>query len=826
MKEQVRKYKKWREYITRGGYVFLISVPVFSALKIQKEYYLGFLAILWLMLFVNYSPKRNYEFYQSAAHLCFVNLAAYVAVKCLQCRPLHLDLVHILYGMYGLGLVFFWNWCSRKEKEAETQAEEERHRLFDDLFKERKYDLDKILQYLDSLDMIGINAPWGNGKTYLMNALKEQLKKQEKYVFIEINLLSCNLDEIQGILLNEMEKALFEHRIFSKYSRKMKKLLGEKGLVGDIGSFLVSNDMAFSEAIAGFQREIRLLDKTMVIIYEDIDRIHDAEMIKKIFSISENLSGGRIKIIYQYDEENLEQMDAGLERNYLEKYIPFTIQLTEIEFHRILSYLLDKNQNYDGLLTREDFKHLELPIYADYEIQKTLDLEVTLNMKLRGVTIRKVEHFLQELYVTLKNHAEYGKEKYKKDVITLLFLKHFMYPLYKQIKPGQGLLDTFCLEYRENQYTVPELLYFYETKNPEWNQQDIKEILNDPHNKNILAVISLFKYRFGVHGGGYTHIEDITDQSVKNLTDQEYNEEKDRLIWNLVCNGESEYSNHEIAVNKLCEMVLEKPEAERKAAFRKFWDMCYHGDFEKAGSSTIFLFGVSVFETLFQAFRIAGATREQWLAFLDFYFTHEKIRKIDLQLIGNLNYCNLNSRDVYLYVLERFNQLEVVGNMNAHKSYLTFLKNYLQALSSLQYVNTYEAGELESVWKKEMDHDAMEMLQEMVLEPIQHRLEKEAEALETLPEICRDIRTILAFIQKNIEIMNMPNNCQVPRPKWKTEMHSSLMHQEEFDNLSKLDLPDEEYWKTVGKSYKEGKIGAYEIQKLPRIIRKEEKNHE
>jgi hypothetical protein len=71
------------------------------------------------------------------------------------------------------------------------------------IFKREK-DLERLLYYMDMFDIIGINAVWGVGKLFLVNELKKIIK--EKYEIIEIDILSCNLNELQLILIKKSKR--------------------------------------------------------------------------------------------------------------------------------------------------------------------------------------------------------------------------------------------------------------------------------------------------------------------------------------------------------------------------------------------------------------------------------------------------------------------------------------------------------------------------------------------------------------------------------------------------------------------------------------------
>ncbi|WP_234971238.1 P-loop NTPase fold protein [Halanaerobium congolense] len=84
------------------------------------------------------------------------------------------------------------------------------------LYPQRKEDLKRLIYYLEKFNIIGINAPWGEGKSFLFNKLKESYG--EKHEIIEVDILACNFNELRVTLINELESLMYKNRIISKYS--------------------------------------------------------------------------------------------------------------------------------------------------------------------------------------------------------------------------------------------------------------------------------------------------------------------------------------------------------------------------------------------------------------------------------------------------------------------------------------------------------------------------------------------------------------------------------------------------------------------------------
>ena len=101
-------------------------------------------------------------------------------------------------------------------------------------YTERTNDLKRLQQLLDKPDynLIGLQAIWGNGKTYLFNMLQELPDIVSQYTFITIGVLSVTVDNVESFILNEINKVLEDNRIFSISSRKIQSLKGQSIFYG------------------------------------------------------------------------------------------------------------------------------------------------------------------------------------------------------------------------------------------------------------------------------------------------------------------------------------------------------------------------------------------------------------------------------------------------------------------------------------------------------------------------------------------------------------------------------------------------------------------
>lgn len=415
--------------------------------------------------------------------------------------------------------------------------------------------------------MIGINGAWGSGKSYLTSALKLHPSSRDKYIFIEIHLLSCNLNEIQEILIHELEKVLSRHGIFSRNSGKLKRLLSTHTLLQDAKDVLLEDTSEFSEILDGFRHDLTLLNKTIVIIFEDIDRIQYPETIKTLFSIAENLAGHQIKIIYQYDEENMTKVDPSLNRNYLEKYIPYTIELTDLPFSTILDYLFRQPEWEKSVLKREDFAYLHKPSPTTFYLKKVFPFYPDVTLLFHQIAIRQTEHCLKEIEATLTLQPYFQLSESRQDVITFFIMKHFSYDLYQKLTLEKSPSESLSLQDNEQHYTLWQLIHGYQTK--KLSQAAVEPFFQNEENLTVLAYLALFGYQFNIQELP-KKLDALLNEPVTNIRNQNINDRKDHLIWNLLCNGRSEYSNMELAVKELRDKVLSQPREFQEKAFLAF----------------------------------------------------------------------------------------------------------------------------------------------------------------------------------------------------------------------------------------------------------------
>ena len=775
-------------------WVFLLSLVFFYSFSISFKFYFLILLGIWFFSVLQYPLNKNRYWYIQFFLLSITNSISFYLVKYIQEESFSELTINILIVCYCILYLFILSQKENDKSKINLKTHEE-------LFTERKYDLKRLIDYLNNFSIVGINGEWGSGKSFLTDHLQD-------FTLIKIDLLSCNIDEIQSVIINEIDKLLKNEGIFSPFSPKLKKIIQQGKLFENISLFFIKNDISYSEAITGLRNNLRSITKPVVIVYEDLDRVENSTVIKQILGISEKISGDNIKILYQFSEINL--LEKGIDRAYLEKYIPFILNLTDIPFRSTLSYVLEEKSNKDFLLKEEDFTFLYSPIYLPhFKNFDTLNRPLTsMRFELTNVTIRKTQLFLTEL-----NQVITEKEIYKKNkrvVILFFLLKHFYYEAYKKIYPGESILDSFTFLYQDKKDTILNWVIY--CHNEKINILDLMTIEN---NKLSAFIISIFEYNCDIETIN-NDFEDFVNEARNNLKNKNLNEQKDRIIWSLIANGKSEYTDCEKFVNSFYDEVINTPKTEWIKNFENLWSNLFdrkYKDMEKRDNNTIFRMGIPSMISLFQANYVIGRSGSQWINLIDFYFLYNKnLDTITPELIECLCYCELSDRNSYLYIINKFNNLKITKNLNSHKSYKRFLLEYLSMFSTLGFCDTHDIWDLRDKSKEYIDTKTIE---KFVFSPLKKKLKKLLSNVK-LKIVQKDIEIIIKFLDKNIELINTNDNFEKPDIHFESKVTVRSFNQEIVDKLNQSKLNEKDFEKEVIEKYINQEITPSEVSNLER----------
>lgn len=183
---------------------------------------------------------------------------------------------------------------------------------------------------------IGINAKWGQGKTSFMTFLKKNLGDD----IIEVNFDPWNSQNPQSIIADFFENfdqslSPYNGSISRKLNRYARRLSGK-----DFNSFvstIIEGVKSFSDIETiddirkSIQKDLKKIDKRIVVFIDDLDRLDQKEIIEVIRLIRNTADFQKTVFVVAYDREYIIQAIKGINehdsRRFLEKIFQHEINL-------------------------------------------------------------------------------------------------------------------------------------------------------------------------------------------------------------------------------------------------------------------------------------------------------------------------------------------------------------------------------------------------------------------------------------------------------------------------------------------------------------------
>ena len=869
-------WKKLRDYFVPCLIFFFVSLLVFAAAMPRFGTYLAVLCALeWICIFL-YGRKENFQFFFSVLSLGMGNILAFILQWLLLKRivsysnvdPLEFILLVLLFA----GTIIILAIVFKNEKKSQSAKPQKTSHLFF----EREHDLHRLESFLQSgVQIIGVDARWGDGKTFLIEQMCILPQIQDYYEIIRINVLAGNEDEIELILMNEFDQILRRNHIFSMASKQMLKLLEGNDILKQLQWLFIKDTQSISTTFSSVLNDLEKLDKKVLIVVDDIERLGNENLIRKVFALMESVTSDKVQIIYLFNSMAL----VGFDRAYLEKYIPCYMSLTPIRFRSIVRSLWDELRLDMTELACKDIEGMvEFP-KSNYSIENILALsppEDRRPFQLDNITIRRVRVFLEEFRdLSNQRSTSNGKENptfsnvERELLLKCIFIKHFLHVDFEKIKIGTSVIDSFLFHLDEDAKTVLKecnfptpvfddvpLFYLFDIRQHvglENMQRFTKEIFTDNGNYNRLLALSLLGFDYmdiwerirqaeqpnakinttttGIRNKQpldrfMIRAEQIGNEDISNIERERNNERIDRVIWNLLANGTSERTDFDAYIKHFQELVLNAAPKARNLAWQEFASDAFHQKIYK-DNSTRNRFAVDQYLPLFQGFRVTNAHPDQWMELLGFYFNAIEENAISVEMIQNLNYVDMTNHRVYISVLQHFAHCPVVGNLNAEPCMYQFLRQTLRQAFSLGYTknqlfhalwypssDVLETGERipSDLW----ENAVMKLTGQF--DSMQRSLENDKLSKQNLTAFDSDIDVIIGFIEKCRTLITTKKTIRMRTLHVEVkESVSRSRHQELCDTFqqrlqSGMDV--NEWNKQIDSAYEDGKLDPYEVRKL------------
>lgn len=254
---------------------------------------------------------------------------------------------------------------------------------------------------------IGINSPWGTGKSSFFNLLKLNLKKVPDVIVVDFNARSsANVNCIQMDFLSTLATALSPFHTGMKSF--MKDYMEDLSVLADgtsWGKFLgLIHIKDATDSRARLQKGIEKTKKKIVVFIDDLDRLTSEEILEVLKLITKNAAFVNTVFVTAYDKDYI---NCILEKNL---YVP-------------------QKQNFS-----DKYFNMEIALpEGNRQIRSTLLLKELTKLSQKGIITACKENDFQQSFVVFSMYVE-------RYLLSLMDVKRF--------------LNTFCASYLPIQHEV------------------------------------------------------------------------------------------------------------------------------------------------------------------------------------------------------------------------------------------------------------------------------------------------------------------------------------------------------------------------------------
>lgn len=541
-----------------------------------------------------------------------------------------------------VGAVFFGKLVYGIYRSIRQQKSRQRYQIdehYPELFKKRKRDLQRLKKLFEAVDIVGINASWGMGKTFLFSYFKREPDISRQYYVVEISVLTCKVDQLIPVLFHDLDQVLKKDGILSLQSESVKVLCDSQKGIRSIINIIFGSTEGSAQALLAFKKNLECMHKKVVIIYEDLDRVDDVKIIKQILSINLLLSSPRIKIIYQYDDERMKQLGIGMD--YLEKYIPHHMKLTELDSEEIIMMNLDELKVDEHILARSDLMILSRGEILEIVLQEHYDWydsPVQSMLAIAEYTPRNIKFWIEEILIFLSTYSFYREADNKKLLIRLLYLKHILPDYYDKISSFDAISQILLLEREDSMQSLDD-------------PKKKEAFISDEHNKECVAILDFLGYQL------HPLVRRETDPEIRKHRENEKREEHnfrlDRIYHHIIMAGSHPQTNRETILTKIKKEVLSKDDIdEQYRAWKEIVGQSYYLNQHIDGYTTINYVGHSYFEDTLDAAFLVPFTEEEECKFLRLFEAKRRNSgALDLEYIRVVLNASMNKNAVFSLIV-------------------------------------------------------------------------------------------------------------------------------------------------------------------------------
>lgn len=312
--------------------------------------------------------------------------------------------------------------------------------------------------------VFGIDAPWGTGKSTFVNLCKEYWQEHYRDQIIVYSFDPLRFENKDNLLNKFIEglikmigSKVFAPEIGTLVSKYVEQLINSKPSISFLG---IKFSLPINETIDSVLERLEIalinVDKKIVIIVDDLDRLEFSAIAKVLFVIKKSFALPNISYVLCYDTENIatfshQNIDKEKVNEFLEKFVNVKTSLY-LDSQLLLEYF---TSNKDKSLANNLFANPEL-ISKAVEGLKDIFNSKDFHSYLSFIgDARKLKRLINTILLLEVQETDFDNNDFDKQDLIHLLLIYIHYPnVFRKIYNAetQGKKGFFSVVHNENKY--------------------------------------------------------------------------------------------------------------------------------------------------------------------------------------------------------------------------------------------------------------------------------------------------------------------------------------------------------------------------------------
>ena len=323
----------------------------------------------------------------------------------------------------------------------------------------------------DETFTISLDGRWGEGKSSIINFVKEKFKDNDDFLFFDFNpwFFANEKSVIKGFF-EELQK---KHSFFSE-SKFLKEFITKNSEKLFKFKLPFKADESIQELKNDISKKLSYRKQKLIIIIDDIDRLPEIEEVLEVFKIIgifQKLKN--IIFLLSFDKEVVEAIlkNNKIEDRYLEKLINFNFKIITKQ-EDIDKYFI-KRIKQEFLGKDEVIKSIE-KIYEELSMSTTLDFYIdSQRTHWKFSTLREVKRLLHSF---IEAYRVLYQEVNIEDLFRLTIFKVFYLKIYNDISNNKDF-------YIFSSFLSPNQI---EKEDKKYIEKYIENLIKDSRNKDFI----------------------------------------------------------------------------------------------------------------------------------------------------------------------------------------------------------------------------------------------------------------------------------------------------------------------------------------------------